>query len=254
MALLIMFLGYNLWQWVRYLRKTDKPMATNGSPPSTAEAGASKMPSLGSGDKSAPAKAIPVSSAAKTGDGSGKPDDTTGTDGLPPLIPVPVPPAPPTATMPQARLTSPPAKIPEAKNDATCNLGEYKRALQDVRLWVDDAAHAAASRGKDHLAEALKETKRVLDEKMLTSADVEKAMREAFAPLREKLLPTLAGLKIPWGQYRKREGPEMSFSLQRSMQPRGKRLHRMRHGTPAGVSIPWAPRWPTCRPTSATES
>ena len=160
--------------------------------------------------------------------------------------------------MPQAPLTSPPAKTPEAKNDATSNLGEYKRALQDVRLWVDDAAHAAASRGKDHLAEALKETKRVLDEKMLTSADVEKAMREAFAPLRDKLLPTLAGLKTLWGHYRKREGlaerSEMSFSLQRSMLPKGKRLQRMRHGTPMGVSIPWALRWPTCRPTSATES
>ena len=201
--LLVMFLGYNLWQCVRYLRKADKPKATTGSPPSTAEAGASKMPPPGSGDKPAPAKATPVSSEAKTGNGTGKPDDTTGADGLPPLIPVPgppqVPPAPPTATMPQAPLTSPPAKTPEAKNDATSNLGEYKRALQDVRLWVDDAAHAAASRGKDHLAEALKETKRVLDEKMLTSAEVEKAMREAFAPLRDKLLPTLAGLKNTLG-------------------------------------------------------
>ena len=166
------------------LPEKDGQACGNESPPSTAEAGASKMPSLGSGDKSAQAKAIPVSSAAKTGDGSGKQDDATGTDGLPPLIPVPgppeVPPAPPTATMPQAPLTSPPAKIPEAKNDATSNLGECKRALQDVRIWVDDAAHAAASRGKDHLAEALKETKRVLEEKMLTSADVEKAMREAL--------------------------------------------------------------------------
>ena len=39
----------------------------------------------------------------------------------------------------------------------------------------------------------------MLDEKMLTLADVEKAMREAFAPLRDKLLPTLAGLKNTLG-------------------------------------------------------
>ena len=39
----------------------------------------------------------------------------------------------------------------------------------------------------------MKETKKVLDEKMLTMADVEKAMREAFAPLRDKLLPTTLG-------------------------------------------------------------
>ena len=199
---LVMFLGYNLWQCVRDLRKAEKPKATTGGPPTTAEAGAGMMTPPGSGDKTAPAKATPASSEAKTGEGAGKPDDTTGVGGLPPLIPVPgppqVPPAPPTATMPQAPLTSPPAKAPETKND-TGNLGEYKRALQDVRLWVDDAAHAAASRGKDHLAEALKETKRVLDEKMLTLADVEKTMREACAPLRDKLLPTLAGLKNTLG-------------------------------------------------------
>ena len=200
--LLVMFLGYNLWQWVRYLRMAEKPMATTGGPPTTAEVGAGMMPPPGSGSKTAPTKATPASSETKTGEGAGKLDDTTGADGLPPLIPVPgppqVPPAPPTATMPQAPSTSPPAKAPETKND-TGNLGEYKRALQDVRLWVDDAAHAAASRGKDHLAEVVKETKRLLDEKMLTMADVEKAMREAFAPLRDKLLPTLAGLKNTLG-------------------------------------------------------
>eukprot|EP00439_Symbiodinium_sp_Y106_P025801 s6076_g3.t1 len=200
--LLVMFLNYNLWQWVRYLRMAEKPKATTGGPPTTAEVGAGMMPPPGSGGKTAPTKATPASSETKTGEGAGKLDDATGADGLPPLIPVPgppqVPPAPPTATMPQAPLTSPPAKAPETKND-TGNLGEYKRALQDVRLWVDDAAHAAASRGKDHLAEVVKETKRVLDEKMLTLADVEKAMREAFAPLRDKLLPTLAGLKNTLG-------------------------------------------------------
>ena len=136
--LLVMFLGYNIWQCVRYLRKTGKPTTTTESPPSTAEAGASKIPPAGSGDKPVLVKATPGSSDTKTGDGTSKPDDTTGADGLPPLIPVPgppqVPPAPPTATMPQAPLTSPPAKTPEAKNEATSNLGEYKRALQDVRL------------------------------------------------------------------------------------------------------------------------
>ena len=97
--LLVMFLGYNLWQCVRYLRKAEKPKATTGGPPTTAEAGAGMMPPPGSGDKTASAKATPASSETKTGEGAGKPDDTTGADGLPPLIPVPgppqVPPAPP---------------------------------------------------------------------------------------------------------------------------------------------------------------
>ena len=94
---------------------------------------------------------------------------------------------------------APPVKPAQVKDDQANNLREYKRALQDVRLWVDDAAHAAASRGKDNLAEALKETRRVLDEKMVTPAGVEKAMRDAFGPLSEKLVPTLAGLKTTLG-------------------------------------------------------
>ena len=149
-------------------------------------------------------------------------------------------------------MTSPPAKAPETKND-TGNLGEYKRALQDVRLWVDDAAHAAASRGKDHLAEVVKETKKVLDEKMLTMADVEKAMREAFAPLRDKLLPTTLG-PLPEAGGAGRTIRDVLLATEEHAAKGHKRLWRTRRGTPTGVSTPWAPRWPTCRPTSATES
>ena len=42
--LLVMFLGYNLWQLVRYLRMAEKPKATPGGPPTTAEVGAGMMP------------------------------------------------------------------------------------------------------------------------------------------------------------------------------------------------------------------
>ena len=146
--------------------------------------------------------------------------------------------------MPQAPLTSPPAKTPEAKNDATSNLGEYKRALQDVRLWVDDAAHAAASRGKDHLAEALKETKRVLDEKMLTSADVEKAMREAFAPLRDKLLPTLAGLKNTLGPLPIGKGRGWQNDPRRPSRYRGVCCQRAKGYRGCGMGLQWASQYP----------
>ena len=94
---------------------------------------------------------------------------------------------------------------------------------------------------------------------MLTLADVEKAMREAFAPLRDKLLPTLAGLKNTLGPLPEAGGAgrtirDVLLATKEHAAKGHKAVEETRRGTPTGVSTPWAPRWPTCRPTSATES
>ena len=62
---------------------------------------------------------------------------------------------------------------------------------------MDDAAHAAASRNKEHLAEI----KKVLCEDSVTAKGLDAAMKEELNPLSEKLLPTLAGLKLMLGPF-----------------------------------------------------
>ncbi|CAE7837759.1 unnamed protein product [Symbiodinium sp. CCMP2592] len=80
-------------------------------------------------------------------------------------------------------------------------LRELKESLQDVKMWVEDSAHSAASRNKEHLTEALAELRRILDSSIYSQPRLEAAMRDAFGPLQATLTPSLNGLKSTLGPY-----------------------------------------------------
>ncbi|CAE7710387.1 unnamed protein product [Symbiodinium sp. CCMP2592] len=80
-------------------------------------------------------------------------------------------------------------------------LRELKQSLQDVKMWVEDSAHAAASRTKEHLAATLQELQRVLDDSIYSQPRLEAAMPDAFEPLQAKLMPSLHGIKSTLGPY-----------------------------------------------------
>ncbi|CAE6941437.1 unnamed protein product [Symbiodinium sp. CCMP2592] len=176
-VLLACFVFYNCCQLLRHLRKGVPGMETSTKVAKLSEAAA----------KVVEAPSAPVPDQGPTPDMETKTDDDQG-DG--PAVEA----APPEEPAPT---TSPSCQEP-VRTDATPG---SKESLQEVKMWVEDSAHSAASRNKEHLAEALAELRHILDSSIYSQPRLEAAMREAFEPLQATLTPSLNGLKSTLGPY-----------------------------------------------------